>query len=84
MPLMSAMVQPMADLWSLKTHNNLPYCSSFNAAKITIGKVSPVPKYAYLKPFGSGLSSSCGSLHLKALVSSQSLEVPQSEVFMVH
>ncbi|KAM3748808.1 hypothetical protein ACB098_05G136500 [Castanea mollissima] len=67
MPLISSMVHPWADLWSLKTFNNLPSCSSFNAEEITTGKVSPRPKYAYLRPLGSGLSSSCGASSLEGI-----------------
>ena len=65
MPLISTMVHPRADLWSLKTFNNLPSCSSFNAEEITIGKVSLGPKNAHLRPLGSGLSSSYGASSLE-------------------
>ena len=67
MPWISTMVHPRVALWSLKKFNNLPSCSSFNAEEITIGKISLGPKYAYLRPLGSGLSSSYSASSLEGI-----------------
>ena len=78
------MVHPMANLWSLKTFNNLPSCSSFNAEKITTRKVSPGPKYVYLRPLGSDLSSSYGASSLEGTSFLSFFGSSLSEVSILH
>ena len=60
-PFMSVKVYPNAPLYSFKTSNTLPFCSSFMNDEMITGKLFSSPKNAYSEVLGNGLNSSFGS-----------------------
>ena len=61
-PLISAIVHPIAVLWVLNISNNLFSCSDSKEEDMITGKVSSTPKNAYLICDGKGFNSSLGGL----------------------
>src|SRR4029079_14988878 len=59
-PLISAMVQPMASLYSLRTEINLFSCFGVSLLDMITGSVSPSPRKAYFKSSGGVLTQLLG------------------------
>src|SRR5436190_8692171 len=70
-PLMSAMLHPMASLYFFNTCASFPYSSSDKSAAIITGSVSSSPKKMYFKCSGSGFNSNSGAF----MIEGRSLEV---------
>ena len=62
MPLISAIVHPIAVLWVLNISNNLFSCFDSKEEDMITGKVSSNPKNAYFRCDGKGFNSSLGGL----------------------
>ena len=67
-PLISAMVHPIASLCSFRIPNNLPFCSRSREEEMIIGRVSDSPKNAYSRVSGSALSSNFGGVSVDGLI----------------
>ena len=67
-PLISAMVHPIASLCSFRIPNNLPFGSRSRDEEIIIGRVSDSPKHAYSRVSGSILSFNFGGVSADGLI----------------
>ena len=65
-PLISAMVQPIALRFSLRISNNSS-CLGFRSDATITGKIFAEPKYVYLRCLGRGFNSNLGASSIDGL-----------------